>query len=878
MDYMDESHEAYRKTFDFLETTNTWHDVDLDNPLRIPDRLKSIGCAYQAPSAYWDLAKRAQDGFMMVVKVSCIGTHIKKLQSPEQWWPRLYWEKYSKLRTATVAFLWQFPPTFRNDDRNWQRLVQLAEYLASPEALCPGARHIVDFRNGSWYTDKTYEFLRARKWWLACLHLNNDEQWAADIPSGWTDRVQTTDFVYMRLFGPDGSTHGSYDKAFLHQVFDSCPSGTTSYVLFGNREFLDDPDPVPRPAVTNAYDFRTIFSKMDLVTRIRDVRYRGECPRLLDKDEQLLLNSFYLRFALRARTDGVSIVTPCASAWATKYYPRATPEKRCFEWIMDTASNRRLHLSLHDIKEESDVWRFLRQVSGCEDMQAARKLISDAEAKASSKASNSLDGLWLKDGNNIAEVSGRELVFKNLSVKMTGTIEASWYNSSEVWLTYPSGKSMRARLDTHTGNLHWENGSVWYRDGNSELAATQAIAELWDTEKSIINGAFIRWSEKARQAGLLATTELKGIRKDNEQSDGPHYHVVWTLKRRTTTTTETKTEDVGKDDELVLSTRDLLKTEDIMTCFKMLSRMSDQTTSTGVTKKYDPWHDGKWKSLMGEMWRRPWTPKPRKREIVKKEGEKKEGESWDDLWGGGEKRAADEFAEVPQAKRFAKDEQPFVWARFPVDGEFYKARLEARQRDGTCEVAWANGHKGDNKIDGEDVFPLDDFPEGEDGRPMCKLCRNTGLDTYGQICECDHGAKRIQDQQEQEAQELQRQVDQAVWLRLPASTGGYLYKNCETGEVTFDIPPIMREIWEMRMTQDSSGRPQRCYCHIITGDVQLEAPEIPYEDENQKPMGDLQKRVNFLIKKNQRTALTQQEEKEVDELTQMLEKAPRPWR
>eukprot|EP00435_Cladocopium_sp_Y103_P017733 s3193_g4.t1 len=54
-------------------------------------------------------------------------------------------------------------------------------------------------------------------------------------PSGWTDRVQTTNFVFCRLFGPDGQTHGSYDNKFLHEVFDSCPMGTTSYVLFGNK-------------------------------------------------------------------------------------------------------------------------------------------------------------------------------------------------------------------------------------------------------------------------------------------------------------------------------------------------------------------------------------------------------------------------------------------------------------------------------------------------------------------------------------------------------------------------------------------------------------------------------------------------------------------
>lgn len=191
MDYMDESHEAYRKRYDFLETTNTWHDVDLEMR-KIGDRLQSIGCKYQDPHVYVDLAKRARDGFMMVVKVSCVGTHIKKLDNPHLWWPRLYWDKYSKLKSATVAFLWQLPPIFQNNRENWDALERLTDYLETPESMVAGARHIVDFRSGSWYRQEVYEFLRLKRWCLAWLHVNNDEGWCADIPSGWTDRVQTT--------------------------------------------------------------------------------------------------------------------------------------------------------------------------------------------------------------------------------------------------------------------------------------------------------------------------------------------------------------------------------------------------------------------------------------------------------------------------------------------------------------------------------------------------------------------------------------------------------------------------------------------------------------------------------------------------------------
>eukprot|EP00434_Breviolum_minutum_P045036 symbB.v1.2.040294.t1/scaffold7129.1/size13157/2 len=130
-------------------------------------------------------------------------------------------EKYSHLAPATVAFLWQFPPSFVYSDEIFQRLERLVEYLASNQSGVQEARHIVDFRDGSWYREDVYDFLRRHRWCLAWLHLNNRTGWASNLPSGWTDRVQTTNFCFCRLFGPDGQTHGSYDNKFLHELFDS---------------------------------------------------------------------------------------------------------------------------------------------------------------------------------------------------------------------------------------------------------------------------------------------------------------------------------------------------------------------------------------------------------------------------------------------------------------------------------------------------------------------------------------------------------------------------------------------------------------------------------------------------------------------------------
>lgn len=374
MDYMGGSHESYRRTFEFIEMTNTWHDVD--KPTRDIGDLyrKKLNCSYKDPAMYKALAARAadkRDSFRMVVKVSCVATHLTKLQNVLDWWPALWQEKYQYLAPATVAFLWQFPPSFVYSDELYQRFERLVEFLSQEGSGIAKARHIVDFRDGSWYRQDVYDFLRQKRWCLAWLHLNNATGWASNLPSGWTDRVQTTNFCFCRLFGPDGQTHGTYDNKFLHELFDSCPRGTTTYVLFGNKETKEDSNPDPVPATVNAVAFRTIFTKMDFVERIRDVRYKGKCPRILSAEETLLINSFYLRFSQKARQHGIKVTSPVCSQWTQKYKPEAPPEKRSYEWYFPETGER-LHLGLHDAKEEEDLWIFLRQLTGLEDLEAAK--------------------------------------------------------------------------------------------------------------------------------------------------------------------------------------------------------------------------------------------------------------------------------------------------------------------------------------------------------------------------------------------------------------------------------------------------------------------------------------------------------------------------
>lgn len=361
MDYMGESHEGYRKELDFLETTNTWFDTDTTDRQKVkwlPDE-----CGWQDVAKYYELSARVDDGFRLVVKVSHVATHLLELQQPQQWWPKLWEQKYSHIANGAVAFLWQFAPRFKFNPQNLDRLKNLFTFLATkPE--WKQLRHIVDFRNSSWYKEAVYAVLRNHNVCLAWLHLQNTG-WASDLPNGWTPGVLTSDFTFIRLFGNQDRCTGWYDTGFLHNLYEKCPKGMHSYVLFGNKATLVDPEPVETPCFLNARDFRRLFSRVDLVSRVRDVRYEGACPRQLNADDAKAVTSFFIRYSEKGRAYGIRMSTPVFVVDSTKFYKNAKG-KRSYEWHF--ADGKEVHLSLHDANDQQDILITIRQFTGMEEV------------------------------------------------------------------------------------------------------------------------------------------------------------------------------------------------------------------------------------------------------------------------------------------------------------------------------------------------------------------------------------------------------------------------------------------------------------------------------------------------------------------------------
>ena len=95
----------------------------------------------------------------------------------------------------------------------------------------------------------------------------------------------------------------------------------------------------------------------------------------------------------------------------------------------------------------------------------------------------------------------------------------------------------------------------------------RAVAPGLPEVVEIINACFVRWSARARDVGLLATTHLEGISTNGT--------VTWTL---------------SNGDSLQLSVSDLSKDEDVWILFKDLYRVPDEDAEI-MNEDMEVWKD-----------------------------------------------------------------------------------------------------------------------------------------------------------------------------------------------------------------------------------------------------------------------------------------------
>jgi uncharacterized protein YecE (DUF72 family) len=203
--------EYYAARFDTVEINNTFY--------RLPE---------QSTFAAW--AVRAPARFTYAVKASRFLTHMKKLKDPEEPLRRLF-SRMRPLEKHLGPVLYQLPPGWKLDRERLEHFLQ---------ALPAGVRHVLEFRDSSWYTDEVKTAL-ARHGVSMCLH---------DMRGSATGRERVGPIVYVRFHGATGHYSGGYTndrlRGWAEWLNSQRAGGADIYAYFNN----DVGGHAPRDAVT----------------------------------------------------------------------------------------------------------------------------------------------------------------------------------------------------------------------------------------------------------------------------------------------------------------------------------------------------------------------------------------------------------------------------------------------------------------------------------------------------------------------------------------------------------------------------------------------------------------------------------------------------
>jgi uncharacterized protein YecE (DUF72 family) len=163
--------EYYSTIFDTVEINNSFY--------RLPEEQTFAGWAARAPR-----------GFLFAVKASRFLTHMKKLKDPEEPVERFF-SRARALRRHLGPVLYQLPPGWKLDRDRLEHFLHI---------LPRDVRHVIEFREPSWYADDVLRLLERHRVSL-CVH---------DMRGSATGRLRIGPVRYVRFHGASGRYNGSY--------------------------------------------------------------------------------------------------------------------------------------------------------------------------------------------------------------------------------------------------------------------------------------------------------------------------------------------------------------------------------------------------------------------------------------------------------------------------------------------------------------------------------------------------------------------------------------------------------------------------------------------------------------------------------------------
>jgi uncharacterized protein YecE (DUF72 family) len=163
------------------------------------------------------------------VKASRFLTHMKKLKDPADPLERFF-DSASQLGPRLGPILYQLPPRWPINVERFETFVR---------ALPRGYRHVVEFRDPSWYDERIFDLMRAHRVAL-CLH---------DMEDSATGRMVVGPLVYVRFHFGTKKYGGRYSDERLDEwavwLAERAADGLSVFAYFNN----DTGGHAPRDAV-----------------------------------------------------------------------------------------------------------------------------------------------------------------------------------------------------------------------------------------------------------------------------------------------------------------------------------------------------------------------------------------------------------------------------------------------------------------------------------------------------------------------------------------------------------------------------------------------------------------------------------------------------
>ena len=182
--------------------------------------LNSSFYRWPAPATFRGWRDRLPDNFRLSVKAPRGLTHARQLREPEAWLERIA-AGWHELDGKRAVLLVQLPPGLPRDDARLEYFLRLVP---------PWLRVAVEFRHPSWHCEEVLKVLAEHRAAYCVLS-------GASLPCLLR---ATTDFVYLRLHGPDHQHlyAGSYPDADLawwaSRIGEWAQAGHEVFAYFNN--------------------------------------------------------------------------------------------------------------------------------------------------------------------------------------------------------------------------------------------------------------------------------------------------------------------------------------------------------------------------------------------------------------------------------------------------------------------------------------------------------------------------------------------------------------------------------------------------------------------------------------------------------------------